>query len=185
MRLFGIFIAISVFPAWMAAQPSVSGQPAAPGGAPQTVTFQDALAMAHANNPQFAAARTEAGLAREDRLQARAALLPSVNYNAEYLYTQGNGTPTGRFVGNNAVHEYVSRGNAHQEFGLEPALEYRRAAANEALARAKLDVALRGLVATVAQNYYGLVVAGPKYATAPAAPILKCAPHWPHLAPPM
>ncbi len=171
--IFRVAIATLVLAGGAVAQTTVTAQPPAPAGtspnAPQTITFQDALALARANNPQFAAARTEAGLAREDKVQARAALLPSASYNAQFLYTQGNGTSTGRFIGNNSVHEYVSRGNAHQELGLEPALEYRRAAAAEALARAKLDVAARGLVATVAQNYYGLVVAGRKYATAQAA----------------
>ena len=145
---------------------SVTGQTTASPPAPQTITFQDALALARANSPQFAAARTDAGIAHEDRLQARAALLPSANYNAEMMYTQPNGTPSGVFIANNSVHEYMSQGNVHQVLSFEQTLEYRRAAAAEALARARLEVAARGLVATVAQNYYGLIVAGRKYATA-------------------
>ncbi len=35
------------------------------------------------------------GLAREDRVQARAALLPGVDYNNSFVYTQGNGTASG------------------------------------------------------------------------------------------
>jgi len=40
-----------------------------------------------------------------------------------------------------------------------PVAEYRRAEAAEAAARARQDVATRGLVATVVQNYYGLATA--------------------------
>jgi outer membrane protein TolC len=111
----------------------------------------------------------EAGIAHEEKVQSRAALLPAVNYNAEYVYTQGNGTPSGRFIANNGVHEYLSQGNAHQV--LDPALfvEYRRSSAAEALAKAKAEVATRGLVVTVVQSYYGLVVAQRKYATAQEA----------------
>src|SRR5215813_12430983 len=76
--------------------------------APLTVTLQDALARAQANEPQFRAAMTDYGVARQERVQSRAALLPSVNYEAGFVYTQGNGTPTGRFVGANGVHEYIS-----------------------------------------------------------------------------
>ena len=43
----------------------------------------------------FTAALTEAGLAREDRVQARAALLPDVGYTTGAIYTEPNGTPPG------------------------------------------------------------------------------------------
>src|SRR5215470_18204178 len=79
--------------------------------APLTLTLQDALTRARTNSVQFQAALTDQGLAHEDKVQARAALLPSVTYNTEYLYTEGNGTSTGRFIASNAVHEYVSQGN--------------------------------------------------------------------------
>src|SRR5437763_867429 len=64
--------------------------PMQPQSAPAVITLQDAIARARATNPEFIlAARTELGVAREDRYQARAALLPSVNYNNQYIYTQG------------------------------------------------------------------------------------------------
>ena len=47
--------------------------------------------------------------------------------------------------------------------------EYRGAAAADAVARAKADVAARGLVATIVQNYYGLVAAQRKVASAQQA----------------
>src|SRR5262249_9109585 len=105
--------------------------------APLTLTLQDALARAHANEPQFHAALTDRGLAHENTVQSRAALLPAVNYNAAYLYTQGNGTSTGRFVGANGVHEYISQGTAQQAFSLQNIAEYRRARAAEGQAKTK------------------------------------------------
>jgi outer membrane protein TolC len=133
--------------------------------APLTLTLQDALARARSNSVQFQAALTDQGLAHEDKVQARAGLLPSVTYNTEYLYTQGNGTPTGRFIASNAVHEYVSQGNAHQVIGYAQFSDFRRAQALEAVARAKAEIATRGLVVTVVQDYYGLIAAQRKYSS--------------------
>jgi len=136
---------------------------------PLTLTLQDALARARNNSPQFLSALTDAGLAHEDRVQTRAGLLPTVTYNNEYLYTQGNGTPSGRYIANNAVHEYVSQGNVHQLIAVAQFADYRRATAAEELARAHSEVARRGLVVTVVQNFYGLAAAQRKYSTAQAA----------------
>src|SRR6266700_7353991 len=137
--------------------------------APLTVTLQDALARAQTNAPQYRAALTEYGVARENRVQSRAALLPNVNYNAQFLYTQGNDTGTGRYIASNGVHEYVSEGNAHQTISLLNVAEYRRARAEEALAKARAEIATRGLVVTVVQAYYGSVVAQRKYSIAQRA----------------
>lgn len=139
------------------------------GDAPLTLTLQDALERAKKNSPDYRAAVTEFALAKEDKVQSRAALLPSVNYTTSYLYTQGNGTPTGIFIANNAVHEYVAQGDVHQEFSLANVANYRRNLAAEAVARARADIATRGLVVTVVQSYYGFIVAQRKYATAQRA----------------
>src|SRR5579872_3891492 len=149
-------------------------------GAPRTITLQDALQRARQNDPQYrSAAVTDLGLAREDRVQARAGLLPDVNYNNSFIYTQGTGSancqvnspgcPTFRFISNNAVHEYVSQANVHEALSLTNIADYRRSAAALAQARAKGEIATRGLVVTVTQAYYGLVVAQRKYATAQRA----------------
>jgi len=45
------------------------------GAAPVTITLQDAMQRARQNDPQFRSALTDLGLAREDRVQARAGLL--------------------------------------------------------------------------------------------------------------
>src|ERR1700687_5998966 len=137
--------------------------------APLTVTLQDAIARARKNNPEYRAALTAYGSAKEDRVQGRAALLPGVNYNAGFLYTEGNGTSTGRFIGNNGVHEYLSQGNVHQDISLQGIAEYRRTLAAEAVARARSEIAARGLVVTVVQAYYHFVVAQRKYDTAQRA----------------
>src|SRR5580704_3304464 len=147
----------------------VAGNGQAANIAPLTVTLQDALQRARKNNPEYRAALTEYGLAREDRVQSRAGLLPSVNYNAGFVYTEGNGTLTSRFIGNNGVHEYISQGNVHQALSLGTVADYRRTLAAEAVARARSEIADRGLVVTVVQAYYGFAVAQRKYATAQRA----------------
>lgn len=152
-------------------------------GAPLTLTLQDALQRARANDPQYRSAVTDFGLAREDRVQARAGLLPGVSYNNSFIYTQGTGPlpascvsnplaqgcPTSRFIANNGVHEYVSQADVHESVSLSNLADYRRSAAALAQARAKAEVATRGLAVTVTQAYYGLVVALRKYATAQRA----------------
>ncbi len=137
----------------------------APSNAPLTLTLQDALQRAKKNNPEYRSAVTEFGLAKEDRVQSRAALLPSVNYNGAFVYTEGNGTAGARFIANNGVHEYISQGNVHQEFSLANIAGYRRSSAAEAVARARSEIAARGLVVTLVQAYYGFVVAQRKYST--------------------
>jgi outer membrane protein TolC len=139
-------------------------QPASSSQAPLTLTLQDALTRARANSVQFQAALTDQGIAHEDKVQARAALLPSVNYNNQVIYTEPNGTPAGVFVAANSVHEYISEGNVHQAIGLTNYADYRKARALEAVARAKAEVAKRGLVVAVVQGYYGLIAAQRKYA---------------------
>ncbi len=142
---------------------------AANSTAPLTITLQDALGRARSNEPQYRAALTNYGVARQNTIQGRAALLPNVKYNAQFLYTEGNGTTTGRFVGANGVHEYINQGNVHQEFSLQNAAAYRLARAQESLAKANAEIATRGLVVTVTQAYYGFVVAQRKYSTAQRA----------------
>lgn len=143
--------------------------------APLTITFPDALERAKQNDPQYRSAATEFGLAREDRVQARAGLLPGVSYNNSFLYTQGTGPlpascqnsgacPTFRFIANNGVHEYISQANVHEAISLTNFADYRRSNALLAVAHAKAEIASRGLVVTVTQAYYGLVVAQRKYA---------------------
>ncbi len=153
-------------------QPPGGAQPAPNQAAPLTLTLQDALARARANEPQLAAALTNASLAREDTAQARAALYPAFGIRSEYLNTQGNGVfPSGRYVTNDGVHVYREWATMHQD--LSPGTFTRsgveRAIALEAVARARVEIAQRGLVVTVTRAYYALVSAQRKYATAQLA----------------
>jgi len=139
-------------------------------GAPATITLQDALQRARLNDPQYRSAITDLGLAREDRVQARAGLLPNVNYNTSFIYTQATGTPpAARFIANNGQHEYISQADVHEAVSLSNFANYRHSAAALAQARAKAEIATRGLVVTVTQAYYGLVVAQRRYSTAQRA----------------
>lgn len=143
--------------------PSASTPSVAP---PQKLTLDDALVLARKNEVQYQAAVTAAGLAREDRTQARNALLPSVSYNNSVIYSQGapaalqaaTGVPV-LFIANNAVHEYVSQANVHESIDLAGVAAFRRAQAAAALARAQAEIASRGLVVTVVQAYYNLAAA--------------------------
>jgi outer membrane protein TolC len=140
--------------------------------APQAVTLEDALKRARQLDPTYRTALTAAGVAREDHVQARAALLPGLSYNTQYLYTQGRGLPvTGdtRYIANNGVHEYLSQGNAHEVVSGTQFADYRRTAALAAAARANAEVATRGLVATIVKTYYAEVVNRRKYANAQLA----------------
>ncbi len=143
---------------------------------PAKLTLDDALALARKNEVQYQGAVTAAGLAREDRLQARNALLPAVTYNNSVIYTQAAPKPiqasTGVpvvFIANNAVHEYISQGAVHESIDLAGVASLRRAQAAAALARAQAEIASRGLVVTVVQAYYNLAAARYKLETAQRA----------------
>src|SRR5271166_2225903 len=130
------------------------------GQTPLTIGLGDALARARQYSGQIQSANLAALQAKEDRVQARAAALPSLNAFNQYIYTEGDRTPSGVFVANDGVHVYNEQAVVHQE--LLSAVrrgEIRRAMAAEAVTRARLDVAVRGLSATVVQDYYAIVAA--------------------------
>lgn len=140
--------------------------------APATLTLKDAIALAQKNDPQYLSALSDAMVAREDARQARSAVYPALSGRSEYLGTQGNGKlASGRYVTNDGVHVYRDWAVLHQD--LSPGVLLRtgvqRAGAAEALARAKAEVARRGLVPSVTKAYYGLITAQRKYATAQEA----------------
>ncbi|HLY16743.1 MAG TPA: TolC family protein [Bryobacteraceae bacterium] len=133
------------------------GQPPAGG---ITLTLQDALERARKVAQQYQSAVITAELAHEDRVQAKAALLPTVNWFNQYIYTQANGTPSGVFVANDGVHVYSNQAIVHGDiFAPGKRADYQRAIAAEAAARAKAEIAARGLTATIVQDYYGLLAA--------------------------
>ncbi len=139
--------------------PKVAPAPAAttsPNASVQRITLQDALDLARKNSTQFQSATTDAGLAREDKVQARAGLLPGAAFNTSSLYTQLNGTGTVKFIANNVEHEYISQGNVHEVLDLAAVAAYRRTAALAAAAKARAEIATRGLVVTVVQSYFAV-----------------------------
>jgi outer membrane protein TolC len=129
------------------------------------LTLQDALARARKNSVQFQLALTDSAIARQDRFQAAAALLPGVNYNNQAIYTQQNKTGP-RFIANNGAHEYVSQANVHEVLDLAGISNFRRASAAAAAARARAEIASRGLVVTVVQSYYAVAAAQQKFQSA-------------------
>ena len=172
--------------AFVAAAPGVRAQTdvqtvpqSATLNAPVVITLDEALKRAQANEPTFATALADSKVAGLDRSIARAGLLPTVVYHNQYLYTQPNGVKTQVtpattsqapiFIANNAVHEYTSQAVVNEEIGLGQVSAVRRADAAGALASAELEIARRGLVATVTGLYYGLTSANHKLAIAQRA----------------
>ena len=158
----GLVLLVSGLEAQVAPASPSAEVPSSQNPATVTLTLAEAIARAKANAPQFQAALTGLGLAREDRVQARAALLPTVNYSTSFIYTQPNGLASGAFVANNGGHEYLSQGIAHEALGFGSLPDYQRAKAAQALAQAKAEIATRGLVVTVVQAFYGLLAAQAK-----------------------
>src|SRR5262249_41583821 len=132
-----------------------SGQPAPPL---LNLTFPEALERARQYSCQALAANYAALVAHEDAVQAKAALLPTANSVNQYIYTRPNGTDTGVFVAATGPPEYGHQAVVHADvYAPAKRADYRKAMAAEAVARARADIAGRGLILTVAQNYYGMV----------------------------
>ena len=152
------------------ASPQDASQGPANSTQPRRLTLQDVLALARKNSVQFQSAQTDAAISRQDRYQAATALLPSVTYNNQALYTKSNGPGNGvRYIANNAVHEYISQANIHETIDLAGISNLRRASAAAALSRARAEIASRGLVVTVVQGYYALAAAQQKLQAAQKA----------------
>ncbi len=159
------------------AQSLPEGAPTPSGGEPLRLTFQAALDLAKKNSTQFQAVVTNYKSLREDRAQARDLLLPSVNYNNSAIYTQSNaaaaaavtGAPPVVFIANNAPHEYLSQADVHESIDAAVLANWGKSRAATAVARAQVEVAMRGLVVTVAQNYFKVGAAEHKLETAKRA----------------
>jgi outer membrane protein TolC len=132
-----------------------------------TITLQDAVARARQYAGQIQSASLAVLLAKEDNAQARAGRLPTLNAFNQYIYTEGNGTPSGVYVANDGVHVYNEQAQVHEELlSVFRRGEIRRSLAAQAVAAAKVDIAARGLNATVIQDYYAIVSAQRKFANA-------------------
>jgi len=147
---------------------STVATPQATQPSPVAISLDEAIARARSNEPTFAAAVAQAKIAKLDQSIAHAALLPNVDYNNQYVYTEPLHTPTAgsvgagssaissapRFIANNAVHEYISQGQVNEIIGAQRINALGRASASLAVATAELEVAQRGLVASVAGLFY-------------------------------
>ncbi|MBZ5604057.1 MAG: TolC family protein [Acidobacteriia bacterium] len=137
---------------------------------PPTIKLEDAIVRARQYAGQIQSATSSVLQAREDTRQARAGRLPSLSAFNQFIYTQGNGTPSGVFVANDGVHIYNEQAVVHQELlSIVRHGEVDRALAAEAVAQAKIDIAARGLNQTVIQNYFAIVSAQRKAANAQRA----------------
>ncbi len=153
---------------------------------PTAITLDEAIARARSNEPNFAAAVGASKNAALDQSIAKAALLPNVVYNNQFLYTQANHCPDTnkicvanasegtvptpvRFIANNSVHEYVSQGSVIETIGAQHINAVSVASASLAVAKAELEVARRGLVVTVAGLFYTSSIADRKVSVAERA----------------
>ena len=148
------------------ARPQQGALPAGPAS-PAVLTLDQAIARAEVNEPAFAAADAEQKALALERKNAKAALLPTATYHNQAIYTEPNGVPASRigqttnapapiFIANNAVREYASQGVFSETIGFAQMGAIRLANANALRAQAELEIARRGLVATVASLYYGV-----------------------------
>ncbi len=136
------------------------------------ISLSDAIHRAQQNEPIFANALAVQKTAAIDRYLARAALLPSVTYDNQMLYTQPNGKfiqgvqggtePAPIFVANNSIHEYISQASINETIGLKHVADSQAAAANAARASAELEIARRGLVSSVVTLYYSVSASATK-----------------------
>src|SRR5271165_5819621 len=82
------------------------------------ITLKEALARAREHGGQYQAANLALLQAQEDTKQTKAARLPTLNALNQFIYTEGNGTPSGVFVANDGVHVYNEQAVAHEDLGL-------------------------------------------------------------------
>jgi len=132
--------------------------------APVHISITEAIQRAEANEPTFAASVATQKTSAIDSYLAKAALLPSVTYHNQVLYTQPNGQQNSGgqvglqsspiFIANNAIHEYTSQASINETVGLKQFADAKVAAAISARATAELEIARRGLVAAVVGLYY-------------------------------
>lgn len=138
-----------------------------PPAANSPITLDDAIRLAEANEPTFAAALAENRAVALERKDAKAGLLPSVDFHNQFLFTESNHTRSTAsqsspsqslpvFIANNAVHEYTSQGTVNETIGWPGVAAVKLADANAARAEAELEIARRGLVATVVELYYNV-----------------------------
>jgi outer membrane protein TolC len=130
------------------------------------LTLEQAISMAQANEPTFAAAVAERRASALERANAKTALLPTLTYHNAAIYTQPNGVAASRigqvtgadspkFIANNAIREYASQGLVDEKIGFSQFAAIHQATAAALRAEAEAEVTRRGLVATITTLFYG------------------------------
>jgi outer membrane protein TolC len=154
--------------------------PATHSAPPAVITFEQAMRRAEASEPALATSKAASRSSELDRSIAQAGLLPNLTYFNQGLYTEPNGAygvlgqggpelPFPKFIANNGVREYFSQAIVNETLGLGPAAAVHRADAAAAQAQAELEIARRGLRATVTALFYGCLAADHKQAIAQQA----------------
>ena len=143
------------------------------------ITLEQAIALARANEPSFAAAAANARVAALDHSIARAALLPNVSYHNQVLYTQPNGVHQRRRPGREPVCSPLYRqqcgsrvcqpGRRHRDVGTATSDRGLARCRCAAVAAAELEIARRGLVDTVTGLFYQALAADHKVGVAQRA----------------
>lgn len=135
-----------------------------------TITLQEAIRRAEAVEPLYASAVADSQNAQLARSIARAALLPSARAYSQDIYTQPNGiyaeggegvlSSDPKFVANDSrPREYIEQGIVEEKLDLAGPAAVRRADASALQAAAELEIARRGLVATVTRLYFDAIAA--------------------------
>jgi len=145
------------------------------------ITLGDAIRLAQASEPAYAAARAASQSADLDRSIARAGLLPNARFYNQNIYTQPNGiytegdagqpsAPLPRFVANDSrPREYMAQGIVDETLSFAGTAALHRADALAAMASAEEEIARRGLVAAVTDLFYMSLAADHKVAVAQSA----------------
>ncbi|MGO8709101.1 MAG: TolC family protein [Terracidiphilus sp.] len=147
---------------------------------PAAITLDDAIRLAQASEPAYAAAVAAKRTAGLDKSIALAGLLPNVSYYNQGLYTEPNGahgqvgqesdTPDlPKFIANNGVREYFSQGIVNETLGLGPVAALRHADAAAAMASAEQEIARRGLLEAVTTLFFNSMATDKKLAVAEQA----------------
>jgi len=142
----------------------------------QSITLDEAIRRAQTVDHNYLSAWVDRGTAEAERTIARSAVLPNVDYHNQGIYTQpqrpyaaalgtdhtATTSPAPIYIANNSVREYVSQGLLTETIGVGRVADLHRANAEAAAAKARLEIARRGLVATVVGAYYGVLAAEEK-----------------------
>lgn len=132
---------------------------------PIQITLQDAVQRARTISPALRLATVNEKIAAETPIQNRALNLPTVSSNSQYLYTEGNKTPSGRYIANNGVHEYIAQVDVHQALSIANVAAYRKSVMAAALAKDQTEIARRGMVVAAVGAYAAVIAAQQKYQT--------------------